>query len=123
MTGETVASPLALATLHDLRQAEAYVAAVSWIGQKDHVEEIKIVFERVDGGFESFTIAQLRQCIWWRFGDPEQVLRIEALMQPALGRAESDRLDDVGIGAGQLERGKELIRAQQAKARARLAAS
>lgn len=123
MTGELVASPLALATLHDLRQAEVYVAAVSWIGQQDDVEEIKVVFERVDGAFESFTIAQLRQCIWWRFGDPGQVLRIEALMQPASVRAESDRLDGVGTCAGALEHGKELIRAQQAKARARLAAS
>ena len=122
MTGEIVANPLALATLHDLQQAEAYVAAVSWIEQDD-VEEIRIVFERVDGAFESFTIAQLRQCIWWRFGDPGQVLRIEALMHPGSGRAESDRLDGVGTCAAQFEHGKELIRAQQAKARARLAAS
>ena len=123
MTGEIVANPLALATLHDLQQAEAYVAAVSWIGKQDDVEEIRIVFERVDGAFESFTIAQLRRCIWWRFGDPGQVLRIEALMQPGSGRAESDRLDGVGTCAVQFEHGKELIRAEQAKARARLAAS
>jgi len=98
------------ATTADLRAAERYVGPVTWVGDPGDGEAIKFVFERVDGTFETFTVGDLKRCTWWRLGNPEHVLAIEAFVH-ALPPA----------GEAQIERRKDAIRAEQASARARLA--
>jgi hypothetical protein len=110
---ESLAGSLASATLADLKLAELYVGPATWVGDPGDGDAIKVVFERVDGRFETLTIAELRRCAWWRLGSPEHVLSIEALMQPALAGGDSM----------QASRRTEAIRAEQAHARARLAAA
>jgi len=111
MATAMVLGSLESATLADLRLAELYVGPATWIGERGEGDAIKVVFERADGRFETFAIAELRRCAWWRLCSPEHVLAIEALMLPA-------RAGAVDVQAA---RGAEAIRAEQAHARARLA--
>lgn len=110
MATDTVQGALASATLADLRLAEFYVGPVTWIGDRGDGDAIKVVFERADGAFETFTVGDLKRCTWWRLGSPEHVLAVEAFMQSAPAPSEA-----------QIARRREAIRAEQAAARARLA--
>jgi len=108
---------LASATLADLRLSELYVGPVTWIGDREDGDAIKVVFERVDGGFDTFMLGDLRACVWWRLGRADDVVALEALMTAANGAA-VDTCD-----AGQRERRRVAIAADQAAARARLVAA
>lgn len=79
---------LARATAADLARSNLYLRPTSWIGRASDPDQI-VVYERHDGGFDSFSLASLRESPWWRLGVPDDVLRIEYLMRPARSWSES----------------------------------
>jgi len=111
-----MASSLESATPADLKLAELYLGPVSWVGDRDDGDAIKVVFERADGAFETFTVGNLRACAWWRMGRPDDIVALEALM------ATADGVEGNARDAGQRERRRCAILAAQAAVRMRLAA-
>jgi hypothetical protein len=77
MASSIIAGSLALATLADLRRAEIYHGPRAWLTRHGEGGE-HWIFERVDGGFDSFGRADLEQSPWWRFFDARDVLQLEA---------------------------------------------
>jgi len=112
-----VRGSLSSATLADLKLAELYVGPATWIGERGEGDAIKVVYERVDGAFDTFMLGELRTCAWWRLGRPDDVVAVEALMAPACAAA-AGVCDEV-----QREHRKRAILADQAAARARLVAA
>lgn len=99
----------ASATAADLKLADVYVGPVTWIGERGDGDARMIVYERVDGSFETFTLGELRTRAWWRLGRPEDVVSIETLMRSVHGQGMASEDDDHGAHAEQVERRKEAV--------------
>jgi hypothetical protein len=82
MATSIIASSLALATSADLKRAQLYHGPRAWVTRHGEGGE-RWIFERVDGGHDSFTRTDLQQSPWWRFCDADEVLSIEYQLRPA----------------------------------------
>jgi hypothetical protein len=76
-----IAGSLASATVADLQRAEHYHGVAAWVTRHGEGGE-RWVFDRVDGGSDSFTRSDLRQSVWWRFCDADDVLCLEYQLRP-----------------------------------------
>jgi hypothetical protein len=123
MSGQIIPGSLDSATVADVELADLYVGPVTWIGERGDGDALKVVYERFDGGFETFTLGELHARAWWRLGRPEDVVSIETLMRSAHGRGMPSTIDDRGPHAAHIEHRKEAIRTEQARVRAHLAAA
>jgi hypothetical protein len=123
MCVETISGSLASATVADLKLADLYAGPVTWIGERGDGDALKVVYERIDGDFETFTLGELRARAWWRLGRPEHVVSIEALMRTSYGQGMPSPVDDRGTHGRQVEHREDSIRADQARVRARRAAT
>jgi hypothetical protein len=120
MASSIIAGSLALATVEDLQRAELYHGIASWITRYGSGDVDKFVFERVDGGFDTFTLPQLRESTWWRLGNPDDVLFVEALLEPGRFRTLSADSDASERHFRMLEGHKQAISSDQAATRLRL---
>lgn len=121
MSGQIISGSLDSATVADVELADLYDGPVTWIGERGDGDALKVVYERVDGGFETFTLGELRARAWWRLGRPEDVVSIETLMRSAHDQSMPSTVNDRGAHAIHIERRKEEIRTEQAIVRMRLA--